>query len=233
MGLDPYFTLEGLVYRVNRDTLQNPLDREKTYKALYETFKYRGLFTADGSWDSTVYKDENASTLTRNYAAAHLQLAVSARRQGRLAEAIAEMERVTRMFPDYVEVQIPLGGFYLDAGDTAKAHALFQRLATIDPYNPEARYYYGASLLYLGDVEAGIKEMDAAIQLDPDYNLAYYAAYSMLWERGQRERSLAYLERWLARHPSDDGARELLQQGRGGGLSPVKPPPPPRMPGFP
>src|SRR5262249_35734864 len=75
MGLEPYFTLEGLVYRVNRDSLQGGIDVEKTHKALYETFKYRGLFKADGSWDSTVYKDENASTLTRNYAAAHLQLA--------------------------------------------------------------------------------------------------------------------------------------------------------------
>jgi hypothetical protein len=232
MGLEPYFTLEGLVYRVNRDSLQGAIDVEKTRKALYETFKYRGLFLADGSWDSTVFKDENASTLTRNYAAAHMQLAVTYRRQHRLDEAIAEMERVARMFPDYVEVQIPLGGFYLDKGDTARALSLFRKLAVTAPDNPEARYYYGVSLVSQGDVEAGIRELDAAIQLDPDYNLAYYAAYSLLWERGLHERSLGYLERWLRLHPNDPGARSLLDQGRGSptpGSSP-KPPPPPRVP---
>ncbi len=235
MGLESYFTLEGLVYRVNRDTLQSPLDEEMTRKALYETFRYRGLFRADGSWDSTVFKDDNASTLTRNYAAAHLQLAVAHRRRGEIDQAIAEMERVARMFPDYIEVQIPLGGFYLDRGDTARALTLFQRLATVAPGNPEARYYYGVSLIYRGDVENGLKELDAAIQIDPDYNLAYYAAYSLLWERGQRERSLVYLERWLAGHPSDSGARTLLEEGRGGpgGTPSSRPPPPPRVPGLP
>jgi hypothetical protein len=232
MGLEPYFTLEGLVYRVNRDSLEGMIDIEQTKKALYQTFKYRGLFMPDGSWDSTVFKDENASTLTRNYAAAHLQLAVTYRRQHRLDEAIAEMERVTRMFPDYVEVQIPLGGFYLDKGDTAKALALFERIARTAPTNPEARYYYGVSLISRGHLDEGLKELDAAIQLDPDYNLAYYAAYSLLWERGQHERSLEYLERWLRVHPNDTGAKALLDQGRGtpGGRSPVQPPPPPRVP---
>ena len=235
MGLDPYFTLEGLVYRVNRDSLQGNLDELKTRKALYETFRYRGMFLPDGSWDSTVFKDDNASTLTRNYAAAHLQLAVAYRRRGQLDEAIVEMERVSRMFPDYVEVQIPLGGFYLDRGDTIKAHTLFQRLAGVAPGNPEAQYYYGVSLMYRGEIEEGLRHLEEAIRLDPDYNLAYYAAYSLLWDRGQRERALVYLERWLAIHPSDDGARELLDQGRraAGGSPGTKPPPPPRLPGLP
>ena len=233
MGLDPYFTLEGLVYRVNRDSLQGAMDEEKTRQVLYETFKYRGLFTPDGSWDSTVYKDENASTLTRNYAAAHMQLAVSYRRQQRLDDAIVEMERVVRMFPDYVEVQIPLGGFYMDKGDTAKALELFERLANRAPDNPEARYYHGVTLMYQNHIDRGLEELDAAIQLDPDYNLAYYAAYSLLWDAGMKERSLSYLERWLVTHPSDAGARELLDRARAGqGTLPVRPPPPLRLPGL-
>jgi len=235
MWLEPYFTLEGLVYRVNRDSLEGQIDVEKTREALYHTFKYRGLFRADGSWDSTVYKDENASTLTRNYAAAHLQLAVTYRRQRKLDDAIGEMERVARMFPDYVEVQIPLGGFYLDKGDTAKALTLFRKLAIEAPNNPEARYYYGVTMVSQGDLDGGMKELDAAIQLDPDYNLAYYAAYSLLWEHGKYERSLTYLERWLQLHPNDAGARQLLDKGRGQTTHPsaLKPPPLPRVPGLP
>ena len=81
-GFDPYFTLEGLVYRVNRDSLQGAVDVPATETNLYHRFRYGGLFNPDGSWDRTVFKDENASTLTRNYASAHVQLAFHYRRAG-------------------------------------------------------------------------------------------------------------------------------------------------------
>lgn len=235
MGLDPYFTLEALVYRVNRDSLQGDVDVEATRNALYKTFRYGGLFKPDGSWDPSVYKDENSATLSRNYAAAHLQLAFKYRRAGDLDRGIAELERVARMFPDYVEVQLPLGGFYMDRGDTAKAMELYAKLAADNPRDPEARYYHGVSMLYRGKIAEGVQELEAAIQNDPNYNLPYYAAYTALWSAGQHERALSYLERWLALHPDDDQAAALLDQQRrslSGGLSPSSPMPPPRLPGL-
>jgi len=74
-GYDPYTTLEGLVYRVNPDSLQGRIDVPATEHNLYHRFRYDGLFNPDGSWDRTVFKDENASTLTRDYAAAYVKLA--------------------------------------------------------------------------------------------------------------------------------------------------------------
>jgi tetratricopeptide (TPR) repeat protein len=220
MGLESHFTLEGLVYRVNRDTLQGQLDEPVTRHALYELFKYRGLFLADGSWDTTVYKDENAATLSRNFAAAHLQLAFYYRRQGDMKRAIAEMERVTRMFPDFADVLIPLGGFYMDQGDTARALALFEKLAANSPGNPEVRYSYGLTLVFKGRLEQALHEFDAAIQLDPNYNSAYYAAYYCLNQFGQHTRALAYIQRWVDLHPNDAQARQLLEGNR----SPTRPP---------
>ncbi|HTO91269.1 MAG TPA: DUF2723 domain-containing protein [Candidatus Sulfotelmatobacter sp.] len=228
-GLDKYFTLEGLVYRVNQDTLQDEVDEPVTSHSLYHVFKYGGLFNADGSWNTRVYKDDNAATLSRNYAAAHLQLAFWYRRHGEVGRGIAEMERVARMFPDYTEVLIPLGGFYMDAGDTTKALNLFQRLAEKNPGNPEARYYYGVTLLYRNRLEEGVQQFDAAIQIDPSYNLPYYGAYLALWDHGQRERSLSYLDRWVASHPTDNQARDLLESRRrelGGAKTPARLPQP-------
>ncbi len=235
-GFDRQFTLEGLVYRVNPDTLHPEVDEAATRRALYETFRYRGLFRADGSWDTTVYKDENAATLSRNYAAAHIQLAFLYRHQGHLDRAIAEMERVSRMFPDYTEVMIPLGGFYMDAGDTDRAVGLFRRLAERSPENPEAHYYLGVTLVYRGQVDEAVREFDAAIQADPNYNQAYYAAYYSLKQLGQRDRSLTYLERWVDAHPTDASARQLLDSDRAeaGGRptkrSPLPKPPSPSLP---
>jgi hypothetical protein len=214
MGMDRYFTLEGLVYRVNPDTLSPPVDEAVTRRALYETFRYRGLFMPDGAWDSTVYKDENAATLSRNYAAAHLQLAFLHRRQRDLPRAIAEMERVARMFPDYTDVLVPLGSFYMESGDSAKAIALFKRLTEVAPGNAEAHYYYGVTLMYQGDLNSALRELDAALRADPGYAMAYYAAYYALNQAGQRERAVSYLEGLVRAHPDDPQALQLLEEQR-------------------
>ncbi|TMQ51898.1 MAG: tetratricopeptide repeat protein [Candidatus Eisenbacteria bacterium] len=148
---------------MNRDTLQDPVDEPATARALYQVFRYRGLFRDDGSWDTSVYKDENASTLSRNYAAAHLQLAFWYRHHGSLERGIGEMERVARMFPDFTEVQIPLGNFYMEHGDTGKAVELYRKLAQRNPRDPEARYYFGVTQVYQGHLAEALKEFDAAI----------------------------------------------------------------------
>jgi Tfp pilus assembly protein PilF len=213
-GLDPYFTLEGLVYRVNRDSLQGAIDVPATEHNLYHRFRYDGLFNPDGSWDRTVFKDENASTLTRNYASAHVQLAFHYRRQGRLDRAILEMERVQRMFPDYTDVLIWLGGFYMEKGDTAGAATLFRALVQRQPDNPEVHYYYGVTLAFQRDAAGALREFDLAIQLDPAYALPYYGAYYSLGQAGQVERALGYLQRLVEVNPEEQQAQGILQMMR-------------------
>jgi len=231
-GYRSLFSLQGLVHEVKADSTQAGIDVPAVEKAINETFKYRGLFTADGAWDSTVYKDENASTLSRNYASAHLQLAYLYRRQGQMEKAVNEMLRIQKMFPDYAEVQIPLGGFYMEMGDTARAQALFEKLVRTHPGNPDAHYYYGASLAMQGQIAPAMQQFELAITLDPDFAMAYYGAYTTLREVGERERSLAFLERWLLRNPNDTQAAQLLDAERQAlGLAPrsggfVRPPMP-------
>jgi predicted Zn-dependent protease len=235
MGLQPYFSLEGLVHKVYTDSVAVPVNEEVTRKALYETFLYRGLFLEDGSWDNSVFKDENASTLSRNYAAAHLQLAFHYRKRGQLDRAVAEMERVARMFPDFAEIMVPLGSFYMERGDTGKALALFEKIARRNPLDAEARYYYGVLLSYQGQVEPALRELEEVMRLDPSYSMAYYAAYYTLADLGQPERALSYIERWVRANPSDPQARALLEQSRramglGGEVPPPPPPPAPVLP---
>ncbi|MCC6651175.1 MAG: tetratricopeptide repeat protein, partial [Candidatus Eisenbacteria bacterium] len=214
-GYDNQFVLEGLVYKVLKDSVGAGIDVAATRKALYETFRYRGLFTADGSKDEKVYKDENSETLSRNYAAAHLQLAFHYRRQGDLAGAIAEMNQIVKGFPDFPEVQLPLGTFLMETGDTAKAMSFFADLARRNPNNPETRYYYGASLAIQGDMAGSLREFEASIALDPSYDQPYFGAYTTLRATGQEEQAFSYLQRWAQLNPNDPRAAGILQAGRG------------------
>ena len=145
------------------------------------------------------------------------------------------MERVARMFPDYADVLIPLGGFYMDQGDTTKAMALFAKLASTSPDNPEVRYSYGLTLVFKGKVEQALHEFDAAIALDPNYNSAYYAAYYCLNQSGQHDRALAYIQRWVESHPNDTQAQQMLESARGRATRPPsgQPLPPPPQPNLP
>lgn len=229
-GYDPLFALQGLVYEVKTDSTQGGLDVAATTKALYETFRYRGLFTEDGSWDPKVYKDENSETLSRNYAAAHLQLSLHFRRTGDLPKAITEMERITRMFPNYPEIQTPLGLFYMEARDTAKAFAFYEQLASRFPGSPEARYYWGATLAIQGRLDESIREFEMAVALDPSYGQAYYGLYSGLRQLGDREAAIATLQRWVALNPNDPQALGLLQAERGYDVAPSPNRRPPLVP---
>jgi len=228
-GLDRYFTLEGLVYRVNRDTLQGTMDEAATRGNLYERYSYRGLFDADGSWDRSVYKDEQAANLSRNYANAHVQLAFQYRQRRQFPEAIRELEWVLRMFPDYIDATIPLGRFYMEMGDSSHALGLFRDLVRTSPDYPDGRYHYGVVLALQRDLAGALREFDTAIRLDPAYAQAYWGAYLALSQSGQRERALTYLQRLVEVDPGDQQAQALLQTAHPPGASsaPVPSPAPP------
>ncbi len=211
-GYEPYFRQQGIVQEVMLDSLKAGFDEPATHKALYETFKYRGLLTEDGSWDKKVYKDDNAQNLSRNYAFAHMQLALYYRRTHDFPKAIAEMERVERMFPDWVEIQVPLGGIYLAAGDTVKAWEFYDRLAARVPRSAEAHYYRGASLGYRGRREQALAEFRLSRKLDPNYSYPYYDEFATLWELGQREQGVQVLQQWVDLHPTDAEGNARLQE---------------------
>ena len=99
-----------------------------------------------------------------------------------------------------------------------------------EPWNPEARYYHGVTLAYRGLLSEAVHEFEAAIQADRTFTMAYYAAYLSLWEAGEYERGLGYLERWTRDHPTDMQARQLYENQRrllgGPESAPILPRPP-------
>src|SRR5947207_12208303 len=170
-----------------RDSLKAGFDEPATREALYSTYKYRGLLNPDWSWDKKVYKDDNAQNLSRNYAFAHMELAMYYAKQKEFPHAIGEMQRVQRMFPDWVEIQAPLGEIYMAAGDTARAEQFYDELVRRVPGSPEAHYARGKCLLYGNRQLDAVKEFHRAGQLNPDYPNAFYYEFMTLWDLGRHD----------------------------------------------
>ena len=225
MGLDGRMKLEGLVYRVYDDSVGVRIDTTQVRKDLYEVFRYRGLFTKDGTYLDKPYKDENAYRLTQNYAAGHLQLGFRYRMDGRRREAVAELERILRMYPTFPAVRPALGMFYLEVGDTAKGLAFFEESRKVTPNDADLAYYHAIALGLSGHLDEAAKRFDDAIELAPDDGQTYFAAYSLLSDHGRIAQAADVLRRWLARHPDDTTARGMLDRlGGGAGASSLAPP---------
>jgi hypothetical protein len=209
------------------------VDEPATRKALYQTFKYRGLFrpTARGTRRSTRTRTPRrcpATTRRRTSSSrSTTAAAASSTRRSPRWSACHACSRTTW------KCRFRWAASTWTRATRPRRWRCSSGSRSPPPAILKARYYHGVLLVGRGELEAGVKELDAAIQLDPDYNLAYYAAYSLLWEHGLYERSLGYLEKWLQLHPNDSGARALLDKGRGSPGNAPKPPPPPRMPGLP
>jgi hypothetical protein len=220
MGLDERMSLEGLVYRVHDDSVAARIDTLAIRKNLYEVFKYDGLYAPDGTYLEKPYKDENAYRLTQNYAAAHLQLAFRYRLDGKRTEAIAELERVLRMYETFPAVRPALGMFHIENGDTARALAFFEESKKVTPGDKDLAYYHAVSLGLVGHVDASIARFKDAIALDPDDGQAYFALYSIAREGGRIDDAAWALRQWVARHPDDQQAAAMLQELEGGGPVP-------------
>ncbi len=223
-GLDPRLVLEGLVFRIEPDSVATRLDTLLTRKNMYEVFRYDGLYTKDGTYLDVPYKDENAYRLTQNYAAAHMQLAFRYRQDGRRAEAIAELERILRMYPKFPTARPALGMFLLEHGDTAKALVFFEQSKAITPNDKDLAYYHAVTLGLVGRIDESVTRFDDAIGLDPDDGQTYFAAYSLLEQAGRTTQAASVLRRWLARHPDDTQAAALRQSLEArAGLAPSAP----------
>jgi len=195
-GLDSLLVLEGLTYRVAARPVvpdsnlgfsgRTWVDRPTLLRRLDHEYRYRGLYDEQGNWLPRPYKDENATRMARNYPAARLELAYALHRAGRVAEGIAQLERIERMDPGFTGADGLLGLYYLDAGDSSRSLAYFRERERREP-SADLFYYYGICLGALGRTDEAVAKLERAGELDPADAEPWQAAARILDRAGRRE----------------------------------------------
>ena len=148
MGIEGNLRREGLLQRlVPEDARRNPIDVEKTYDLLMNTYRYRGIN------DPNVYMDETARRTTGHYRNAFFAMADYLWSAGdtirlrnlmlKFKEVLPEMVIVNAIHTPYIAYTNPVVKHYLRAGLTDEAVSLSQRL--IDDYRREFNYYFRLS----------------------------------------------------------------------------------------
>jgi len=235
MGMDPYLKLQGLVFRfdsalpsrsgqdslstarpgdvpsVSQTTIDN-VDLATTRRNLEELYRYRGLLTEDGTLDGSVYRTDNESKLSTNYAAAWARMAIAYRQKQDLESAVECMKRALDIAPDYDPIVSSYGGLLVEANHFEEAAAFYtDRLRT---HPNDVRVYIGLGFLATraDRWEEALDWYLRGLRVDPrspDILSGLYQAYMNL---GRLADARNVLERWLTFNPNDSSARQLLNE---------------------
>jgi len=219
LGFEDRLKLEGLVFRVSPTVVgEHSVDVAKTMENLYKVFRYEGLLDKTRSYDSTVYKDENAYRLVQNYSAAHVQIAYQLQQAGRPMDAIPILRDAAKMTPDFPGLLEYLGKSYVDAGDDAEAERIFLDGIRRFPSAAEFHFHLGTMYFQRGRSDKrpalkdqGIAELRKACELDRRYFDWFGALFSALWLDQRKEEAVDVLRAWSRAHPEDPQGASWLQ----------------------
>jgi DNA-binding winged helix-turn-helix (wHTH) protein/Flp pilus assembly protein TadD len=103
--------------------------------------------------------------------------------EGRIEEALREMERARSLDPLSLHINSDLGALLYQAGEREKAMAQFESTLDLDPDYPKTHFLLGYVHLAEGNIEEAVESFEKAIDLSPEtpkYRDAYTAALARL-----------------------------------------------------
>ncbi|MFN8548422.1 MAG: DUF2723 domain-containing protein, partial [Candidatus Eisenbacteria bacterium] len=211
MGLDDRLVMKGLSFAIeDAQPGGERIDTETTVKNLREVYKYRGLLRADGSYDESVYKDDNARRLTQNYAAGWLRAAEDYLNRGADEDAMNAVQEASKISPRSETVQYSLGVLLLRAGRFPEAEGILAKVADAGTSDPRIYRMLGRALEGQGKNEAAEQNYRRAMDVDPANFDAMRELFSYLWDSRQKYGdALKVLDQWVARNPNDPITPEI------------------------
>ncbi len=222
MGLEKQLVMEGLVFRIEPKPTDQHMDVEKTLNNLNHVYTFKGLVlkdtTADGkvNWlpDTTVYKDENATKLVQNYAAAFSRVGVSLFEKGKTQEALDEMQKAEAVSPDFPGIPLAKLVFLEQLGRIDDAEAYGKRM--IQRYPGDWQFYQrlGQLLLDHNKAEQSIQYFEGASRAAPDEYYPYQGLVSAYYKLGRYQDALTALQRLADQHPEDKSIIQYIGELR-------------------
>ena len=189
------------------------IDPDLTLHNLREVFSYRGLLRKDGTYDTSVYKDENATHLVHNYAVAYLRVAEALMDQGDVDGAKAALQQAAQISPDFHQVRYALGTLYLHARRYPEAESYLQSIIEQGIRDPMVYHDLGRAQEAQGKMEDAEASYRRALDGGPDDFESMRDLFSFLWQ-AERKHPEAYqvLVDWNHRHPEDQRVAAALQE---------------------
>ena len=138
--------------------------------SVYQTIG--ALARSQQQYDAAIAAFSQRIDLVPNDTAAHHELGEMYFRQGRQTEALAEFTAAVMLNPKQVDSHAAIGQVHLRDGNYADAVAAARRAVALDGSHREARYVLATSLVRMGNVDDGKRELEVYQRLQAEATAA-------------------------------------------------------------
>jgi tetratricopeptide (TPR) repeat protein len=196
------------------------IDLDATLHNLNEVYHYGGLIIKDpsapngfGYPDTTVYKNDNASNLVQNYAAAYARASLAMVEQNRNEEALQLMERAELVSPEFPGTVVAKGIILEQLGRYDEARDHYANMLQQYPQDWQLLFRMGEVLVLQGRFQDAIPYYEQSVlNAPPDVFYPYGSLISLYYEIKDYQNAAKIMERWLILHPNDERVRPLYEK---------------------
>jgi len=182
-------------------------------------FMFAGTRAQVATWKDSETLFRHALAVTENNFMAHNNLGTELSRQGRVPEAIEQLEQALRIRPGFAEVHVNLGTAKKSQGWLDQAREHFNEAIRLDGHSFEAHYNLGVVQSAQGRTEEAIALYRRAIEIDPDRPRAHSNLANALGRIGELDEADAHYRIAIRLKPDYGNAHSnyvgvLVHQGR-------------------
>ncbi len=123
----------------------------------------------------------------------------------------AEIKQAIADRQDYSSTHTELGQGFYARGRYGLAKSCYERALELDEANDKARYGLGLTLVKLGDLDGGRRELEQAVETNRKYVPGYISLAVLDYAQGEYALAKERLKGALRIEPSNNYARKLLE----------------------
>lgn len=184
----------------------DPKDRIALANALHTA----SMAVDDGAYQKAIPLLEQVTASEPNVKLAQLQLGVSRARQKQYARAVAPLKRAVDLDPEDMFAHYELGLALYETGDLKTSAEHFQLVTTRMPAWADAHYSFASVCARIDRVPDAVRELEAALKLDPRHFRANLLLGRILTLQGDADRALPYLRTAVSVQAGNAEAKQFL-----------------------
>ncbi|MBW7995839.1 MAG: DUF2723 domain-containing protein [Candidatus Glassbacteria bacterium] len=230
VGLTPFLTMEGGVYRINPrkavelaqgDPNLQPvpgvpevfIDVRKTDSLLYNVYSYKTFFREQKGGEEANVR------LASHFAAPFAWLGSAYQNQGKLKESIKANQWARKFFESPHQWDFALANLYAQNGQYRESREMLDSFASFSgqPVRPAMYQQLAQFAVNNNDLFEASGFLNDAIALDPDNRNSYVNLFMLYHRADSREEAIQSLQRYLDRFPNDSIVAAELEKYRAGG----------------
>ena len=164
--------------------------------------------------DSSVAMSEKALEIDPNSAEAFKALGLAYEYKGWLRQALESNEKAVALNPSHQDAVANTGWVHWMRGDLDKGYQWMRRSTVLNPADAQHFFGIGTVLNTLGDTARARKFFDRALDIQPDFEYAYWGRVNLFMSRGMYQEAIDESKKLLEISPEGFTALDIAGEAQ-------------------